>query len=436
MAHPLHDTIVAPITGLQSAAVAIVRLSGPQSWDIAQKVFSPWPEPVTPRLARYGRFAHGDDGLALPFAEGHSYTGEQSVELNLHGSMASVRQLIDACVAAGARLAEPGEFTYRAFMNGRIDLTAAEGVRETIEAQTAFQLRQAHLLREGALNAAVSQVRDDVFGVLASVEATVDFSEEIGDLDRLGAVEELDSILHRVDDLLATEESGRLVREGFTVAIVGRPNAGKSSLLNAILRAERAIVTPIPGTTRDTIEEWAEIHGVKVRLIDTAGLREGEDAVETIGIQRARDAAQNADAIWYVYDAQAGWSKADKDECARLPTNTDILANKSDLLVDPPTRGRTISAVTGAGITALLEDLTRGFTEHEVGIAINARQAPLIQAARAALKSARQTLVDDIPVDLSAVHLRDAVMHLGQVTGETATEDMVSRIFRDFCIGK
>src|SRR2546423_1219259 len=231
---PPFDTIVAPITGTQPAAVAVIRVSGSEAWSIAAKVFLAWPATPETRRATYGRFTTGDDGLALPFEEGHSYTGEQSVELSCHGSPASVRALVEACIQAGARAAAPGEFTQRAFLNGRIDLTEAEGVADTVNALTEAQLRLANLQREGALHKEVSALRDRVLKLLAAVEASVDFEEEIGPFDGASAITELDDLISRTEGLLKTAQVGHIMRKGLRVAIVGPPNAGKSSLFNAI----------------------------------------------------------------------------------------------------------------------------------------------------------------------------------------------------------
>ena len=310
---PHTQTICAPITAV-GGAVATLRLSGPRAWRIAAQVFSPWPVDVEARRALYGHFLHGDDGIALPFAEGSSYTGEESVELSVHGSAKSVQALMRACIEAGAREAQPGEFTLRAWMNGRIDLTQAEGVRATVEAQSEVQLRQANALREGRLGQEIKTWRDELTGVLAMVEASTDFGEEVGELDRPRARGRLESVRGQMQTLLASAAVRRKVQNGVQVALVGRPNAGKSSLLNALLREDRAIVTPIAGTTRDTLEESVEIYGFAVRLIDTAGLRESDDVVEQIGVQRTRVAIARADYLWFVYDASAGWTAEDEAE--------------------------------------------------------------------------------------------------------------------------
>jgi len=462
------DTIVAPITGSGTAAVAVVRLSGPEAWKVAAEVFSPW-RPEAMRAA-YGRYRHGDDGLALPFQEGHSYTGEESVELSIHGSSESVRELVEACIRAGARMAEPGEFTQRAFLNGRIDLTQAEAVRDLIESRTAAQLRLANLQREGSLKRRIAAIRDHVFKVLASIEAAVDFSEEIGDLDREEASRMLQECLERIDGLLETAGVDRILRHGLRVAIVGRPNAGKSSLLNAILGIDRAIVTEFPGTTRDFVEEQIEVNGFPVVLIDTAGLRDSEDRIESLGVQRTRAIASGADQIWYVYDASVGWTE--EDEAFVAPTGSDqsltIVANKRDLIRNSPPLGPNavtpqgrnaatpqagnavtpqgrnaaapqpilVSAVTGDGLPSLLNSLPidRDIAFREV--AINTRHADLLANTRESVATARETLTSERPTDLASVLLQEAMGALGQITGETASPDMITRIFSDFCIGK
>lgn len=429
----LHDTIVAPITGTQQAAVAIVRLSGDSAWDLASKSFSQWPTLPQPRHAYYGEFAHGDDGLLVLFEKGRSFTGEETAECQVHGSPASVRALVSHFIGLGARLAEPGEFTYRAFMNGRIDLSQAEGVRETVDSQTERQLRQANLMRQGDLRSRIQAISDALYGVLAMVEATVDFSDEIGDLDRGEAIRKLP--LMDLESLLLTAGQGQLTRDGVTVAIVGPPNAGKSSLLNRLLGSDRAIVTPVAGTTRDTIEEAAEINGQLVRFIDTAGLRQASDQAERLGIERSVEAAKAADRIWFVYDSSDGWGEQEESEWVRLGKPETIVANKCDL-VKPKAKGHlAVSALSGEGIDRLTQTLAT-LDQPEQGVAINVRHKPLVERALASTQEAKKVFQQPIPDDLASVHLRDAVKALGQITGDTASEDMIDRIFRDFCIGK
>ena len=434
------DTIVAPITGSGPAAVAIVRLSGPEAWGVCERVFGAWPDDPVPRLAIYGRYSTGDDGLILPFEEGHSYTGEPAVEMSLHGSPASVRALVEACLAAGARIARPGEFTERAFLNGRLDLTQAEAVRDTVEAQTDAQLRLANLHREGALHREVTALREEALSLLAAVEASVDFSDEVGELDRPLALSRLESLSARLDGLLATAESGRIMRQGLRIAIVGPPNAGKSSLLNALLGHDRSIVTEIPGTTRDYVEESADLGGVPCVLIDTAGLRETEERIEAIGVERSRLIAENADLVWYVVDGSAGTGPPP-------PPGAWTLLNKCDLV---PESARTaagcergmaslfwISALTGEGLPELIAAV-RGLAQldGDIGPRIAPRHGPLLGRAREAIEGVRATLSNPIPDDLASVGLHEAIRALGEVTGESASPDIIEQIFRDFCIGK
>lgn len=429
------DTIVAPITAV-GGAVGVVRVSGPVAWSVGAAVFQGWPDPVIGRQAVYGRFVYGDDGLVLPFPAGSSYTGEETVEMSVHGSRASVSALVSACVSAGARMAEPGEFTLRAFMNGRIDLTQAEGVRDSVLASTDAQMRQANMLREGALRDQIKGIRERVLSVLAKVEASTDFSEEIGELDRIGAQTECLLIRTEIDKLLATARASHVVRGGLTVAIAGLPNAGKSSLLNALVKSDRAIVTDIPGTTRDTIEEVVSVDGLLVRLIDTAGLRETDDVVEALGVERSRSAIENADFVLYVYDASVGWQQVDAAYVESVSNSVIEVANKSDLECDSE-RGVAVSCVTGEGLTELL-DLLANLTANssrEAGL-LNSRHELSLREAKEAMTRAWETFCADVPDDLGVVDLMAAARALGEITGETATPDVIERVFHDFCIGK
>lgn len=425
---------MAPITGNQPAAVAWVRLSGPDSWEIASKVFTNWPHTPESHRAVFGTYRHGDSGLALAFEEHHSYTGEEAVELSIHGSTASSRSLVELCLAEGARHADPGEFTLRAFLNGRIDLTQAEAVRDTVEARTETQLRAANLNRKGVLRRSVAQIRQDVLRILAMVEASVDFSEEIGELDHDAASLALAETIAQIDSLLRTADSGRILRKGYRVAIVGPPNAGKSSLLNALLGEDRSIVTEIPGTTRDYVEEQVELAGLPIVLIDTAGLRDTDDRVESIGIQRTCAIAANADVVWYLFDASVGWTPDDQAAIDRFDRPVHVLANKSDLA--NAEYGWPISALTRMGFERLFDSLSDLLDCDSGQPLINFRHQPLLLQARKSLSECLSSVSSYAPDDLLSVLLTDAAQHLGAITGETASPDMIERIFHDFCIGK
>ena len=430
----VEDTIVAPISGPGPSAIAVLRLSGPDSYLIASQVFSPWPVPVRPLHAVYGKFAHGDDGIVLPFQAGKSFTGEETVELSIHGSRASVQGLLDACLQAGARIAKPGEFTQRAFMNGRVDLTQAEAIRETIEADTERQLRAANRAREGRTGDAVRQILKSIMSVIALVEATVDFSEEIGDLDREEAARILKEATKTLEILASRAENARLVRNGIYIAIIGPPNSGKSSLLNSILNSDRALVSSIPGTTRDFLEERVSLNGYLVTLADTAGLRDTEDPIETLGIVRSYDIAGQADMVWFLFDSSQGLSPQDEDIYNSISTKKLLLANKSDLA--KPSKGLAISAKTGEGILELTDHVINEFETLGDEPSPNERQLSLLLQALSTLLESVDHLHADTPVDLISVLLNDAYSSLAEITGDQIEEDMIDRIFRDFCLGK
>jgi tRNA modification GTPase len=428
------DTIVALITGVLPSPVAWLRLSGPDAYEVARNVFHPWPEFPKSQQAVYGGYAHGDDGIALPFPEGHSYTGEETVELSLHGSPFSVRTLLDACMSAGARQASPGEFTMRAFMNGRLDLTEAEAVAETIEAETERELKEALRVRGGALSLAVSGIRSELLDVLAAIEASVDFSEEIGEVDHIKIADSSAQIANRIATLLIRGRRAYLARRGLRVAIVGQPNSGKSSLLNALLGFNRAIVSPSPGTTRDTIEESVQINGVRIILTDTAGLREGQDEVEKLGVERTADAAKHADLLIYVYDAARGWTSTDDDLLSRLEGPVILVGNKCDIA--SAAVGIAASAKEGTGVELVSAALTSDLNYELTDPAVNDRQQALLQLAQSSVNECSEAASAELPPDLLSTLLNEAILQLGRITGETATPDMLDEIFSRFCIGK
>ncbi|HLO98269.1 MAG TPA: tRNA uridine-5-carboxymethylaminomethyl(34) synthesis GTPase MnmE, partial [Fimbriimonas sp.] len=381
----IFDLIVAPITAV-GGAVGIVRVSGEGAWALAQQVCQGLPTDLVSHKAYRATFSNGDDGLVLPFEHGKSFTGEESVEFNLHGSSISITSFVEALVAHGARLARPGEFTERAFLNGRLDLTQAEAVNDTVRAVSERQLGLANELREGALSSEVLQLSDSLAKVLAAIEASVDFSEEVGDVDVDVAQATLSQAKSTLSSLISRGERGRVIREGLRIAIVGPPNAGKSSLLNRLLGVQRAIVTPIAGTTRDYVEETIVLAGIPCVLIDTAGLRESNDEVESIGIQRARAQAANATIVWFVYDASIGLTKIDREELDSFGTNVLLVANKSDLATSH--EGIAISTYTGDGLAQLvgtIESLTTDLS----GAIPNARHLGHLQNAAESIEQAQ-----------------------------------------------
>ncbi|MEJ5170656.1 MAG: tRNA uridine-5-carboxymethylaminomethyl(34) synthesis GTPase MnmE [Fimbriimonadales bacterium] len=429
---PLHDTIVAPITAYGRGAVAIVRVSGPDAFGVARGLCPDLPEQPESGRARYVRLSNGDDGLLLAFADGAGYTGEPSVEFQVHGSTASVQTLVDACLRRGCRLAEPGEFTFRSFLNGRMDLTQAEAVRSLAEAQTALQLREAGLRRDGALRRRIAGLRQSVLELLAEVEARIDFSEEIGELDAEQAAERIFAIRQEIAGLLSTAASGRILRSGFRVALVGEPNVGKSSLLNALAGRDRAIVTDVPGTTRDFIEEPVDLDGLPVVLIDTAGLRHTDDPVEREGVRRTHEVAAAADLVLLLHPCVSPVPPPS------LEVEPPLLMVRTKCDLGPPRgEGLPISTVTGEGMADLRGEIVRlSGVPDSLGPSIEPRHAPLLEAADAALDLAARALADGLTTDLLATALQSALRELGRIDGSEVDADLLDAIFSTFCIGK
>lgn len=424
--------------------MAWIRVSGPKAWEIAERIFRCKEEPPwKPRHCYFGDIVYQnekiDEGFLILFEEGRSYTEESLFEMSCHGSPFIVRRIVNAIQDLGARFARPGEFTERAFMNGRIDLTQAEAIAETVAAVTHAQEVRARLLREGKLSETVSHLEERIANQLALAEASVDFSEEIGELNRQQVHDELIAILGDIDTLLESAKRARLFREGIRVAVVGRPNVGKSSLLNALLGMERAIVTEIPGTTRDTIEEMVSIEGFPVVLTDTAGIRETKDKVEQLGVERSKQAIRNADFVMFVYEAHIGWTQEDEELYRELDCKPSLfVANKMDLgaAKDIPKEHLLASALSGEGLDKLGKQLIREFeTSPEIPL-VNERHVEDLQEAKKSLIHAAETLVSDLPTDLVCVDLHGALQAIGRITGRTATEEIIEKVFRDFCIGK
>jgi tRNA modification GTPase len=336
-------------------------------------------------------------------------------------------------------MARPGEFTERAFLNGAMDLSQAEAVNDTVRAATRKQLASANSSRIGALTSELGEIESLIISQLAGIEASVDFSEEIGDMDPEIATRALEQCRQKLDSLITRGKRGRFVREGVRIAIIGPPNAGKSSLLNALLGMQRAIVTPVAGTTRDYVEESCEIGGLNCILIDTAGLRESQDMIESLGIQRSRAQAADADIIWYVVDATIGLTDQDYEEVDQFEAPVWLIQNKIDLLESPPTTqsGVTfpVSTITGAGINDLSTAVAR-LTVDTSGAIPNRRHTQHLQAASDSLTCAIDGFNMEHPSDLVVTHMRVALVELGLISGSTASQDLLDRIFSEFCIGK
>jgi tRNA modification GTPase len=445
------DTIFAPATVPGRAALAIVRLSGPSAGDVCRRLTGR--APPAPRRAVLRRLhdpQNGemlDRGLVLWFPSPASFTGEDVLEFQVHGGRAVIAAVLDALTAMpGLRPAEPGELTRRAFLNGRLDLTAVEGLADLVEAETRAQARQALHQLDGALGRLYGGWRRTLLGALARLEAEIDFApdEDVPE----GLVETVRPIVRRLSAEIAThladEHRGERLRAGLTVAVVGPPNAGKSTLVNRLAGRDVAIVTPLPGTTRDVLEVHLDLAGYPVTLLDTAGLREAADTIEAEGVRRARSRAACADVRLIMFDG-AAWPELDAPTLALIDEVAVIVVNKCDLTVlsEPiAIAGRAalpLSCVTGEGIAALLETLreraARLLASGAEPLLTRARHRAALQAAAEAL--ARFTAVpEDTEVALLAEDLRLATRALGRVTGEVAVEEVLDRIFSEFCIGK
>ena len=438
------DVIVAPATPPGASALAIVRLSGPPgaACAVARRLVPSLPERPEPRRALVARFLDSagrplDEGVVLPWAAPHSATGEEVVELFCHGAPAIVTALLEAACVAGARPARRGEFTRRALANGKVDLAEAEGISRLVAAESRGAARRALGLHDGDLSRRVRAVREELLELLAELEAGLDFPDDVGATEAGVLRDALDRPARELRALLAAAGASAGRERIPTVVIAGRPNAGKSTLFNALVGADRAIVTPHPGTTRDAVAESVDLAGARVRLVDTAGLRESGDEVERIGVDVARRTADLADVVLLVVDGSASPSPEDRSTAATLGDRAILVRSKADLALLEPwglAADAVVSARTGAGLealrTLLLDRL--GGAESEGGFLVLDRHRDALARAASLLESAGTAPGEEVAASL----LREALSSLGEITGETATEELLERIFSAFCIGK
>jgi len=458
MATTQGETIVAIATAIvaQQGSIGVVRLSGKNAIAIAKQLFTaPGNQTWETHRILYGYICDPqtkaiiDEALLLLMLAPRSYTKEDIVEFHCHGGIIPVQQVLQLCIAQGARLAQPGEFTLRAFLNGRIDLTQAESVAELVSAQSNAASQVALAGLQGKLAQPIQELRHSCLDILAEVEARIDFEDDLPPLDIDLIRLQLKELLAQVTQIIDTAERGELLRTGLKIAIVGRPNVGKSSLLNAWSKSDRAIVTDLPGTTRDVIESTLVVGGIPIQVLDTAGIRETADQIEKLGVERSRKAAESADLVLFTIDAQAGWTVEDKMIYSQVQHRPIILIiNKTDLheteaIEYPPEIAQKVltAAVINQGIdeleTAILDFVKTGkVTAANLDIAINQRQAATLTRAKIALTQVQETINHDLPLDFWTIDLRGAVQALGEVTGEEVTESVLDRIFSRFCIGK
>jgi tRNA modification GTPase len=450
MTGALPDTIAAVATPSGRGGVGVVRISGPGTSQVTRRILGILPPPRQ-ALYRVFRDADGtpiDRGIALFFPAPHSYTGDDVLELQGHGGPVVMDMLLQAAVRLGARQARPGEFSERAFLNGKLDLAQAEAVADLIESSTEQAARGAYHSLQGEFSARVCTLVDSLTELRTYVEAAIDFAEEEENFLSGPELEErLRAVVCQAKSLLANAHQGALLRDGMTLVIAGRPNVGKSSLLNALAGRDSAIVTEIPGTTRDVLREHIQIDGMPVHVLDTAGLRQTDDAVERVGIDRAWQAISQADALLLVVDHPLGFGPSDQELLERFPPGPDriVVHNKVDLIqatarIDLAVGGQSIhlSALTGEGLPLLREHLKglMGFAGGEGCFTARRRHLEALRRAGVGLGEALTHLRDGHAGELVAEDLRQAQHHLGEITGEFTPDDLLGRIFASFCIGK
>jgi tRNA modification GTPase len=451
-------TIAAIATAMvsQQGSVGIVRLSGATAIDIAKQLFVAAGKQIwESHRVLYGHICHPqtgvvvDEALLLMMLAPRSYTREDVVEFHCHGGTICVQQVLQLCLAAGANLAQPGDFTLRAFLNGRIDLTQAESISELVGARSPAAASAALAGLQGKLRKPIQQVRDRALDILAEIEAQIDFADDLPPMDVPGICGQIDELSQTLIAILATADRGELLRTGLKIAIVGHPNVGKSSLLNALSRTDRAIVTDLPGTTRDVVESNLVIGGIPIQVLDTAGIRETADRVEQIGVARSKTAAQQADLVILTIDGQRGWTEAEMEIYQQVQEKSLILViNKMDLITELPKLPAdlqqpvvALSALSQEGIDRLEAKIVEIAQAGSIGaanldLAINQRQAAALTQATSALERVQETIAGGLPWDFWTIDLREAIKSLGEVTGEELVESVLDRIFSRFCIGK
>lgn len=437
------DTIAAIATPIGTGGVGVIRISGDKSFEIVDKIYSK-------HNLEEGKISHGwvvdgnkkiDEVILLPFKNPKSYTGEDVIEIHCHGGINVVRNILDIVLKNGARMAERGEFTKRAFMNKKMDLSQAEAVADLIHAKTRDFAKQSAKNLSGALSQKIKEIRTDIFNVLSKIVAGIDFPEDVAEPEYDYIIQEFEKALDKIDKILSCAKSSNIMRQGIKIAIVGKPNVGKSSLFNTLLNVERAIVTDIAGTTRDVIKETLD-WDVAITLIDTAGIRDNDEVgkVEEIGIEYSKQSADEADLILFLYDASKGMNEDDKTILDLIKDkNHIIIANKSDLTETRNADTFYLSTVTKEGLDDLknkIKQTAYNFSLEDTEFVTNNRQQDCLEKCRTSLIQALEAAKINELQDLISIDLKSALLFLDEITGEVITDDILNNIFDHFCIGK
>ena len=436
-------------------------MSGEKCFEVLNKIFKPKKQESVENIKgytiKYGHIVENneiiDEVLVSYFKAPKSYTTENMCEINTHGGNVVIRKILELCLKNGANLAEPGEFTKRAFLNGRIDLLQAESVIDVINAKSEKEAKTGIKQLEGVLSKKIKEIKQEILDVMVNVDVSIDYPEyDVEDVTNSQISEMLDSVQTKLEILEKSFDNGKLIKEGIKTAIIGKPNAGKSSLLNAILKEDRAIVTEYEGTTRDTIEEFVNIDGVPLKLIDTAGIRDAKDEVEKIGIKKSKEIANDADLVIAIFDSSKELTKEDIEILNIIKNKKSIvLLNKADLnsvLNENDERFKKItenvlkiSALNGDGLEKLYALISKMFSLEEINvdndvIITNLRHKNLISKAIENVKKAKKTVEGNMPIDIIAIFIKDILEDLGNITGEIVTDDIINEIFSKFCLGK
>ena len=436
-------------------------MSGEKCFEVLNKIFKPKKQESVENIKgytiKYGHIVENneiiDEVLVSYFKAPKSYTTENMCEINTHGGNVVIRKILELCLKNGANLAEPGEFTKRAFLNGRIDLLQAESVIDVINAKSEKEAKTGIKQLEGVLSKKIKEIKQEILDVMVNVDVSIDYPEyDVEDVTNSQISEMLDSVQTKLEILEKSFDNGKLIKEGIKTAIIGKPNAGKSSLLNAILKEDRAIVTEYEGTTRDTIEEFVNIDGVPLKLIDTAGIRDAKDEVEKIGIKKSKEIANDADLVIAIFDSSKELTKEDIEILNIIKNKKSIvLLNKADLnsvLNENDERFKKItenvlkiSALNGEGLEKLYALISKMFSLEEINvdndvIITNLRHKNLISRAIENVKKAKDTVEQNMPIDIIAIFIKDILEDLGNITGEIVTDDIINEIFSKFCLGK